>query len=104
MSSPVSSFVSRMAVSAIVSPGSIAPPGIVQYSLSLRRIRRIAPEASGTTADAAGIRLLAAGASGSLKCSMRANDGLRWDGRCPHGLEVPREIGENAVGAEPTEV
>jgi hypothetical protein len=96
----VSSLTSRMAVWAIVSPTSIPPPGIVQRPLSVRSMRRIAPAWLGTTADAAGTRLFATGAFGSLKCSIRA---IGPRGR-PDGLEVLGEVREDAIRAEPADV
>src|SRR5581483_7943573 len=55
----------------MLSPGSIEPPGIDQYSLSVRLWRRMRPASSTTTADAAGTRLFAFGAFGSSSRSRR---------------------------------
>jgi hypothetical protein len=63
---PVSSLTSRTTVSAMRSPASIAPPGIDHSLVSSRRCSRIAPAWSTTTAEAAGTRLVAFGALGSL--------------------------------------
>ena len=44
---------------------SMAPPGSAQFSLSVRRISKIAPSSRATTTDTAGTRLLGSGAAGS---------------------------------------
>ena len=62
---PVSSRVSRTAVSTRDSPRSIAPPGSAQLSLSVRWISSSAPASLTTTMFADGTKLFAAGASGS---------------------------------------
>src|SRR5215218_5225597 len=70
-SMPVSSRVSRAPASAIVSPMSIAPPGKAQFSLSVRRIKSSSPFSFVTPTLTEGTRLLASGALGSSRQSIR---------------------------------
>src|SRR5262249_25115786 len=77
-SMPVSSLTSRTAASRTDSPGSIPPPGIDQYLLSVRWINRMRPWSPGTTTLTAGTMLLAFGAAGSSRQSMRATSDVTF--------------------------
>src|SRR5215472_6454950 len=107
---PVSSWVSRTAASVIDSPRSMPPPGTAQLALSVRRMSRISPWSLTTITFADGTILLALGAAGSLRWSIRlamashflAVPGL--SGLVPYAVETAGVGLEQRAGAEMSQV